>query len=295
MISNLEDLENKIRFLLEKSIKRAVTTIPKDISNFFENLKEQKDNKISNIQINLILENFKFGKEMGIPLCQDTGILNFYIKLGNEFPIISNFRKIINETVRKMTIEIPLRSNSIDPLTDKNSETNVGLNSPPILLDIIENSNSLEIIVLPKGAGAENMSKLFMLDPIKGLETFTLKIKEHVRKIGGKPCPPVILGIGLGGDASNSMLLAKKALLRPIGVHHERQDIAKLEEKIKNEINKLNIGVMGLGGKITCIDVHIEMSMRHPGSFPVGLIVECYCHRIASFKINEEGKVINEL
>ena len=298
MDKKIEILGKKITDLLKKSIKKAVTTIPEDIFDFFKKLYEEEDNEISQTQLRLILENFQYGKKDEIPLCQDTGILNFYIKLGNRFPIISSFRNIIDKVVQEATIDIPLRSNSVDPITNKNTETNIGLNiglnSPPISIEIIDNSSDLEIIILPKGGGAENVSKLFMLDPIDGLERFPLMIKELIQKAGGKPCPPIILGVGLGGDASNSMILAKKALLRPIGVRHERQDVAELELKIKNSLNELNIGIMGLGGKVTCIDVHIEVSMRHPASFPVGVIVQCYCHRIASFKINKEGELIYE-
>jgi len=294
MESQIEILKKKIKDLLKKSIEQAVTTIPEEISNFFEGLYEEEDNEISKTQIRLILENFQYGQNAGISLCQDTGVLNFYIKLGNKFPIISSFRNIIDEVVQDVTKDIPLRSNSVDPITNKNTGTNIGANSPPIFIEIIENSSDLEIIILPKGGGAENVSKLFMLDPIDGLERFPLMIKELIQKAGGKPCPPIILGVGLGGDASNSMILAKKALLRPIGVRHERQDVAELELKINNTLNELNIGIMGLGGKVTCIDVHIELSMRHPASFPVGVIVQCYCHRIASFKINKEGESIYE-
>lgn len=294
MDNKIEILGKKITNLLRKAIKQAVTTIPEDIFNFFKKLYKEEDNEISQTQLRLILENFQYGKKAAIPLCQDTGILNFYIKLGNKFPIISSFRNIIDKVVQEATTDIPLRSNSVDPITNKNTETNIGLNSPPISIEIIDSSSDLEIFILPKGGGAENISKLFMLDPIDGLERLPLIIKELVQEAGGKPCPPIILGIGLGGDASNSMILAKKALLRPIGVRHERQDVAELELKIKNSLNELNIGIMGLGGKVTCIDVHIEVSMRHPASFPVGVIVQCYCHRIASFKTNKEGELIYE-
>ena len=292
---NIEILEEKIKLLLKHAIKRSVTLIPNDIQNFFEELEKQETNEISKNQINLILENFKYGKEKSIPLCQDPGILNFYIKLGNQFPIISNYSDIINEAVKEVTDDIPLRSNSVDPITNKNSGTNTGLNSPPITLEIVDNSSDLEISILPKGGGAENMSKLFMLNPIDGLEKLPRIIKDLVKEAGGKPCPPIILGIGLGGDASNSMKLAKKALLRPIGSRNERSDAAELEVKILNLLNELDIGIMGLGGKTTCIDVHIELAMRHPASFPVGVILQCYCHRIASFKINEKGEILNEI
>ncbi|MBD3342608.1 MAG: fumarate hydratase, partial [Candidatus Lokiarchaeota archaeon] len=228
------------------------------------------------------------------PICQDTGVLNFYVNLGNRFPIISNFQKIIHEAVEKATTEVPLRGNSVDPISNLNPENNLGVNVPPIHINIVDNSSDLEIFVLPKGGGGENLSKLFMLNPSNGLDIFQEKIVQALKEAGGMPCPPVILGVGLGGDASNSMTLAKNALLRPLNQRHPRTDVAKIELELINKINKLNIGVMGLGGKFTCLDVHIEIAMRHPASFPVGMIVQCYCHRIASFKINQKGMMVNE-
>ena len=108
------------------------------------------------------------------------------------------------------------------------------------------------------------------------------------------PCPPIILGIGIGGDASLCMKLAKEALLRPLNQRNSRADIARIENELKKKLNTLDIGVMGLGGKVTCLDVHIEVAMRHPASFPVGLIVQCYSHRWASFEMDKEGEMVDE-
>ena len=259
------------------------------------NLLKEEDSEIAVVQLNLMLENFKYGAAKEIPICQDTGVLNFFIDLGNEFPIMSNFKSIIEKAVLKATKTIPLRSNSVDPITNENPENNLGFNVPPIYLNIIENSSVLKITVLPKGGGAENVSRLFMLNPSNGLEKFQDIIIDVIKEAGGMPCPPIILGIGLGGDATLSMVLAKKALLRPFNQRHARKDIAKIEIELLDKINQLNIGVMGLGGKITCLDVRIEIAMRHPASFPVGLIVQCYSHRYASFEINEKGEIYNEI
>ncbi|MGV9198025.1 MAG: fumarate hydratase, partial [Promethearchaeia archaeon] len=147
------------------------------------------------------------------------------------------------------------------------------------------------VTVLAKGGGAENISKLFMLNPSNGFEEFQKKIVETLNEGGGMPCPPVILGIGLGGDASKCMCLAKKALLRPLNSRNPRTEVAEIERELIEKINDLQIGVMGLGGDVTCLDVHIEVAMRHPASYPVGLIVQCYSHRIASFKLNKEGSI----
>lgn len=279
---------------LIKSIKKAVTQ-PRPL--IVESLREYMDSEGSEVaksQLKLMLENLQYGKAQSIPICQDTGVLNFFVELGSEFPIISNFKDIINNAVKKATATIPLRHNAFDPITNENPETNVGINIPPIYLNIIENKDTLKITCLPKGGGAENISKLFMLNPANAQKEFQEKVVDTIKKAGGMPCPPVILGIGLGGDATYCMKLAKEALLRPLHKRHPRNDIAEIELSLLDRINQLGIGPMGLGGELTCIDVHIEVAMRHPASYPVGLIVQCYCHRWSSFEINKEGEIIHE-
>jgi fumarate hydratase subunit alpha len=289
----LKNLEIIIERELLKTIKKTITQAPKEIIDSLKSSLDRENSDVPIAQLEMMLENFAYGAENEIPICQDTGVLNFFIELGANFPIISNFKNIINKCVRNATNSIPLRGNSVDPITNENPENNLGINVPPIYLEIIENDEHLKITVLAKGGGAENISKLFMLNPSEGLQTFQNKIIESIEEAGGMPCPPIILGIGIGGDATICMKLAKKALLRPLNDRHKREDVAKMELEILEKINSLQIGPMGLGGKTTALDVHIEIAMRHPASFPVGLIVQCYSHRYCYFKINKKGEVID--
>jgi fumarate hydratase subunit alpha len=289
-------LTNKISKLVERAIKRAVTRAPDDLIELLKKkLKNEEESELAIEQMSLIIENFNYADKKKIPICQDTGVLNFYIKLGSKFPIISDYRELIKKSVINATENIPLRGNTVDPITGFNPENNIGINSPPIYLEIANNSYELEMKILAKGGGAENMSKLFMLNPSNGLNQMKRKIENLVKNAGGMPCPPIILGIGIGGDATSCMKLAKQSLLRPLSVRHPRKDIADLERELIKRLNELNVGVMGLGGKTTCLDVHIDIAMRHPASFPVGVIVQCYSHRWASFKINERGDIIEEI
>ncbi|TXT62588.1 MAG: putative L(+)-tartrate dehydratase subunit alpha [Promethearchaeota archaeon] len=289
----MKNLEIIIERELLKTIKKTITQAPKEIIDSLKSSLDRENSDVAIAQLEMMLENFAYGAENEIPICQDTGVLNFFIELGANFPIISNFKNIINKCVRNATNSIPLRGNSVDPITNENPENNLGINVPPIYLEIIENDEHLKITVLAKGGGAENISKLFMLNPSEGLQTFQNKIIESIKEAGGMPCPPIILGIGIGGDATICMKLAKKALLRPLNDRHKREDVAKMELEILEKINSLQIGPMGLGGKTTALDVHIEIAMRHPASFPVGLIVQCYSHRYCYFKINKKGEVID--
>ncbi|MBD3193941.1 MAG: fumarate hydratase [Candidatus Lokiarchaeota archaeon] len=289
-----EKLERTIENLLVKMIIRVTTNIPPDVLKAIRKAKMQETSELAKTQFELILDNFEYGCKNKVPICQDTGVLNFFIRIGNLFPIISNYRKIINKAVIRATEIIPLRGNSVHPLTNQNPENNIGLNYPPIYLDIVDGSENLKIDILAKGGGAENISKLFMLNPSNGLKEFPQKVIEVIKNASGMPCPPIILGIGIGGDATKCMLLAKKALLRPLNEKNSDRDIAKLEEKLLNKINSLNIGPMGLGGNTTCLGVNIEIAMRHPASYPVGMIVQCYCHRLSSIEISKRGEIINE-
>ncbi|TXT67081.1 MAG: putative L(+)-tartrate dehydratase subunit alpha [Promethearchaeota archaeon] len=288
--------------MLQEKIETAIIDIltrvtikprPKIIEILNKNFKSEQS-EIARAQLIMMLENFKYGKKNKIPVCQDTGMLNFFIELGSNFPLISNYRDLIDRAVQRATKLIPLRGNSVDPITNENPETNTGINVPPIYLRIVDNKNTLKIIVFPKGGGAENISKLFMLNPSNGINIFQEKIIDVLKDAGGMPCPPILLGIGIGGDAVLCMKLAKEALLRQIEVRNQREDIARLEMELLEKVNALHIGPMGLGGSLTCIDVHIEIAMRHPASFPVGLIVQCYSHRWASFEMDRNGVIIDE-
>ncbi len=166
---------------------------------------------------------------------------------------------------------------------------NLGFNIPVINWELIEGDNLL-INVLPKGAGSENKSVLRMLQPNDGLENVKKTIIESVIKAGGNPCPPTIIGVGIGGTSDLALLLGKKALLRSIGERHPNPEIANLEKELISEINKSGIGPMGLGGKTTVLDVHIETTYRHPASLPVGIIIQFWAHRRATIRIYSDLK-----
>jgi len=242
-------------------------------------------------QLDLMLENIDFGNKNCIPLCQDTGLVNFFIQIGTKSPFLIDFKKLFLDVLEKLTLDAILRPNTVDPFLKSNQGKNGGHHQPPIYLDLIPDRDDLIISVLNKGGGAENISRLFMLSPSNGLNEFIPLILKTMEEAGGKPCPPVILGIGIGGDASKVMYLAKKALLRPLGSKNAREDVAKLEEKILTELNKMNIGIMGLGGHSNCLDVRIEWAMRHPASYPVGLIVQCYSHRVQTCRITADSRI----
>jgi fumarate hydratase subunit alpha len=269
-------------------IKKAETELPIDVINSLKNaLKQEKG--IAKVQIQTILDNIELAKKSARPMCQDTGIQTFFVEVGIDFPNINDLKGWITHAVQKATKEIPLRPNTVDLFTGKNHGDNTGDYIPYITWDFIE-GDKVNITVLPKGGGSENMSKLGMLKPGVGINGVKDFIVEEMIKAAGNPCPPTVVGIGIGGGADLAMKLGKKALLRPVGKRHKDKNIADIELELIKRINKSGIGPMGLGGKTTVLDVHIEKAHRHPASLPVGIAVQCWADRRAKMIIQSDGK-----
>lgn len=280
------DEERAITGLIQL-IKKAETELPTDVINALK-AALIKEEGIAKVQLETILQNVELAKKTNRPMCQDTGIQTFYVNVGYDFPHIKQLKAWITEAVQKATSTVPLRPNTVDPFTGKNHKDNTGEYIPYITWEFTEGTD-VYITALPKGGGSENMSKLGMLKPgvgIKGVKEFVI---DEMLKAGGFPCPPTVVGIGIGGGADLSMKLGKKALLRPLGKRHDDKTIAIMEEELIEQINKSDIGPMGLGGKTTVLDVHIEKAHRHPASLPVGLVVQCWAARRADMIVHADG------
>jgi len=272
-------------------MRDGVTKLPPDVVRKIEEAHEREESKVARMQLKAILENITLAKDGVLPLCQDTGIQIFFIKAGYDFPYLSELRKAIPSAIERATREVPLRPNTVDPFTGKNPKNNLGHNMPAITIELVEGDGA-EVYIFPKGGGSENMSALWMLTPAEGFKGMKKKILEHILFSAGKPCPPVILGIGIGGGADIAMKLAKKSLLRPLDKPNPDEKLRNMEQEILNDINALGVGPMGLGGSATALAVHIEYTVRHPATFPVGLVVQCWCDRRAKIRITKDGEVI---
>jgi len=278
----------KIKIGIIELIKKAETELPNDVIISLKKAYEIEEG-IAKTQIKSILDNIELAKKSKRPMCQDTGIQTFFVDVGIESPFLGQIENLIIESVKEATKLIPLRPNTVDPITGKNHNDNTGDYIPYITWNF-KKGNDIEIIALPKGGGSENMSKLGMLKPGVGLEGVKDFIVEEVINSGGNPCPPTIIGVGIGGGADLSLKLGKKSLLRQIGSRNKDNSIAKMEEELIKRINESNIGPMGLGGKTTVLDVHIEKAHRHPASLPVGIIIQCWANRRAKMIIKSDSK-----
>jgi fumarate hydratase subunit alpha len=266
-------------------IKKAETELPLDVITALKNA-WKKETGIAKTQLDTILKNIDLAKQSQRPMCQDTGIQTFFVEVGFSFPYINNLLEWIRKGVQIATKVIPLRPNTVDPFTGKNHLDNTGNHIPYITWDLVP-GDAVKIIAFPKGGGSENMSKLGMLKPGVGLQGVKEFVIKEILNAGGNPCPPIVVGVGIGGGADLAMKLGKRALLRPVGIHHKNKEIAAMEKTLVTEINKSNIGPMGLGGKTTVLDIHIETAHRHPASLPVGIAVQCWADRRATLHINK--------
>jgi len=279
----------EIRLALVEAIRRAETMLPRDVIAALARAKEAEQG-LARVQLETILKNAEISREGSIPMCQDTGIQTFIIRIGVDFPGISSLRSVIVDAVRQATQEIPLRPNTVHPFTGENPGDNVGEYIPHITWDLVDGDRCI-IHVLPKGGGSENCSALKMLPPGAGMTGVKRFVVDHVVGCAGKPCPPGIIGVGIGGGADLSLKLAKFSLLRPVGTRHPEANVAFLEEELRDLINESGVGPMGLGGKTTCLDVHIEYAHRHPASLPVGIIYQCWADRRSRVEIDATGKI----
>jgi fumarate hydratase subunit alpha len=268
-------------------IKKAETELPTDVINALKKAYGIEEG-IAKTQIEAILKNIDLAKKSGRPMCQDTGIQTFFVEIGVDFQHINKLKGLILDAVKIATMKIPLRPNTVDPFSGENHKDNTGDNIPYITWDFVEGSD-VYITALPKGGGSENMSKLGMLKPGVGIEGVKDFVVEEMIKAGGNPCPPTVVGVGIGGGADLAMKLGKKSLLRPVGNRHNDKTIAAIEEELIKRINESGIGPMGLGGKTTVLDVHIEKAHRHPASLPVGIAVQCWADRRAKMIIHSDG------
>lgn len=261
-------------------IKEAETRLPNDVIKALETAKENESSDVARSQIEAILKNIEIAGNNSIPLCQDTGILIFYVEIGRELNLDIDLEGAILEATRIATRQVPLRPNAVDPLTRCNSSDNTGKGLPDIKYDFVE-GKQLKITVAPKGAGSENMSALKMMNPteLKSIDDF---IVETVLNAGGRPCPPVIVGVGIGGSFDKAARLAKSALLRTVN------DMNTEEKEILAKINSLGIGPMGLGGDTTALAVHINTAYCHTASLPVAINIQCWANRHASVTLGSE-------
>lgn len=285
-----DSLKDIVMETIIKLLNFASMNLPDDVEKLLRDSLNKENNMIARHQISNMLENLELSKEMHAPLCQDTGIPMFYLTLGENFPIRAELPNFLAESVRRATISVPLRPNAVHPLTRMNSKDNTGIHVPYIEWEVVK-GDKLDVVVVPKGFGGENNTKLGMLVPGVGLRGVKEFILDSVIEAGGKPCPPTIIGIGVGLGSDGVLRLARRAAIRPLKLRNRDPKIAALEEELLKVVNETGIGPMGLGGRTTSLAVNIEVGHTHTGALPVGVIFHCWAARRASAIIHPNGSV----
>lgn len=248
-----------------------------DMKKRIKEFSEKEESELGKKILSQLDENMKIAKEEFIPICQDTGMAVVFIKVGQDVHFTGDYvDNAINEGIRRGYIEGYLRKSVVgDPLIRKNT----GDNTPGIIHYEIVPGDKVEITVAPKGFGSENMSKVYMLKPADGIEGVKQSVIEAVKDAGPNACPPIVVGVGIGGDFEKSAILAKKALTRNVEKKSEIPYIAELEDELLNKINTLDIGPGGLGGKITALAVNIETYATHIAGLPLAVNMCCHVNR----------------
>jgi fumarate hydratase subunit alpha len=291
---SLEEFKEIIAKAVSETIERAVIYIPPDIKQALKRAYEEEVNPMAKSQLEAILKNIELAEKFKKPVCQDTGSIIYYVTVGYDFPGLRVLREALVEAVRRATKQVPLRPNTVDPFTGRNPGDNTGRYMPYIHLELVE-GDGLEVTVVPKGGGSEGVSYLELPPPGEGVKAVKRVVVDAVLKAGSLPCPPTIVGVGVGGGADIAMYLAKKAACtRKIGTLNPDPVLYELEKELYEALNSLGIGPMGLGGKYTVLAVHVDYAHRHPAAMPVAVAFQCWATRRATVKINANGKYVIE-
>ena len=252
--------------------------LPRDVKKALEDAVLKEESPVGRDTLLDILKNAEIAERNQVPICQDTGLAVVFIELGQDLRLVGgDFYEAINEGVRRGYKNGYLRKSAVnDPFLVRK---NTGDNTPAIIHTTIVKGDKLKIVFAPKGGGSENMSALRMLTPSEGVKGIKKFVIDTVDKAGSNPCPPVIVGVGIGGTVEMTALIAKKALLRTVGEHNPNPEVAKLENELLEEINNLGIGPQGFGGRITALAVNIETFPAHLASMPVAVNIQCHAAR----------------
>jgi fumarate hydratase subunit alpha len=252
------------------------TELPGDVERALRGVAEREEGLAAEI-LRMILANIDCARERRVPMCQDTGSLLFFVSSGQ---CSAEFGDAISEGVRMATASVPLRANTVNPFTRQNEGNNLGIGNPIVYFEPDSTlGKGVKLGIMAKGAGSENVGREFMLDPDLGLGGIKEAVLETVWKAGGKPCPPIVVGVGIGGTSEMAALMSKKALMRPLDRPTGDPKVDALERELLDAVNCLGIGPMGLGGKHTALGIRVEWAHCHTASLPVAVSIGCWALR----------------
>lgn len=274
----------EISAAVEELAVKASLDLSGDVEEALIRAEESETAPLARYALGMLVRNALVARHEGLPLCQDTGTFHLFVELGEGTALPHGCQGAADEGLRRATARIPLRSSLVDdPLFGR---ANRGDNTP-VIMHVEEGgpAGKARLTLMAKGGGSENATRLFMLLPGEGAEGVKRVVLEAVRGKGAQACPPVIVGVGVGSDASGAIEMALKSLLRPLGTRNPQEALARLEEELLVAVNETGIGAAGFGGDITALDVHLEEAPTHIASLPVGIVLCCHSLRRCSIEV----------
>lgn len=262
--------------------------LPDDVIAKLEDLGSQETEALPKALYKTMTKNQTLAVELNRPSCQDTGVIQFWLKCGTNFPYINELEALLKEAVVQATFAAPLRHNSVETFDEYNTKKNVGKGTPTVWWDIVPNSDQCEIYAYMAGGGCTLPGKAMVLMPGAGYEGVTDFVLDQMTSYGLNACPPLLVGVGVGTSVETAALNSKKALMRQIGSHNENANAAKMEKLLEDGINAIGLGPQGMGGKYSVMGVNIENTARHPSAIGVAVNVGCWSHRRGHIIVNAD-------
>ena len=274
-----EEQVQKMTGQMAKFVGYIGKKLPDDVIAKLSELRGQETSPLASTLYDTMFKNQELAVKLDRPSCQDTGVLQFWVKCGTGFPLIDDLEALLKEAVVEATVATPLRHNSVETFDEVNTRRNVGKGTPTVFWDIVPHSDQCEIYAYMAGGGCTLPGKAMVLMPGAGYEGVTQFVLDQMTSYGLNACPPLLVGVGVATSVETAALLSKKALMRPLGSHNDNARAAEMERLLEDGINAIGLGSQGMSGKLSVMGVHIENTARHPSAIGVAVNVGCWSHR----------------
>ena len=274
-----QEMVTKMTDIMASFVGHIGKKLPDDVIAKLDELAKKETSPLAKTLYETMTRNQNLAVSLDRPSCQDTGVLQFWVKCGTGFPLIDEVEALLKEAVVKATFETPLRHNSVETFDEVNTKRNVGKGTPTVFWDIVPHSDQCEIYAYMAGGGCTLPGKAMVLMPGAGYEGVTQFVLDQMTSYGLNACPPLLVGVGVATSVETAALLSKKALMRPLGTHNPNARAAEMERLLEDGINAIGLGPQGMGGSASVMGVHIENTARHPSAIGVAVNVGCWSHR----------------
>jgi L(+)-tartrate dehydratase alpha subunit len=274
-----ENQVSRMTEIMTDFIGYTAIKLPDDVQEKLKELRKKESGRLARTIYDVMFRNQELAIRLNRPSCQDTGVLQFWVRCGTRFPLIDSVETLLREAVIQATVQTPLRHNSVETFDEYNTGTNIGKGTPTIWWDIIPHSDQCEIYTYMAGGGCTLPGSATVLMPGEGYEGVTKFVLDRMTSYGLNACPPLLVGVGIGTSVETAALNSKKALMRPVGSHNENPNAARMERLLEEGINAIGLGPQGMGGSYSVMGVNIENTARHPSAIGAAVNVGCWSHR----------------